>query len=41
MIAHVVFYNIAPALSDTLIIICTAMMCFFVPDVYDAEYPCA
>ena len=28
MIAHVVFYNIAPALSDTLIIICTAMMCF-------------
>ena len=28
MIAHVVFYNIAPVLSDTLIIICTAMMCF-------------
>lgn len=28
MLAHVVFYNIAPALSDTLIIICTAMMCF-------------
>ena len=28
LIAHVVFYNIAPALSDTLIIICTAMMCF-------------
>ena len=28
MLVHVVFYNIAPALSDTLIIICTAMMCF-------------